>query len=366
MERNRFTFVDALRGIAASAVVLFHAAEGRHITELFEKIPSGFQALLIHGDFGVAIFFVLSGFVISHSLRANELSYKSALQFILKRSIRLDPPYWAAIAVAVLFSLLASKIVTYRPADAYSTPQLISHFLYLQGLLGFKQINPVFWTLCLEIQFYCVYALLLLTRSATVMVCAFLVSLPWALGLGPAAPGVFVEFWYGFLLGVGANAAWRNSAVRPWFLIYTLLIAAAAIHSSSYFSLICCITAIALLSTALAGRLTSWLNWRWLQFLGTISYSLYLLHNPVTGATFRAGYLIMGRSIYTEALCWLASLTACLCAASLFWFLIERPSARLAKQFGTKSSISNDGIQTRALVFDPRPAPPTAKLPSDS
>ena len=348
MERVRFTFVDALRGIAASAVVLFHAVEGRHITELFETIPASLRVFLTHGDLGVAIFFVLSGFVISHSLRTEEFSSSGALRFMLKRSIRLDPPYWAAIAVAILFSVLASKVVSNRPAEEYSAPQIASHLFYLQGLLGFKQINAVFWTLCLEIQFYSVYAMLLLTRSRVVMICAFLASLPWCLGFGPAAPGVFVEFWYAFLLGVGANIAWRDAAARPWFLGYVAIIAAASIHSSGFFALVCCLTAISLLAVATAGQLASWLNWRWLQFLGTISYSLYLIHNPVTGATFRAGYLITGRTIYTEILWWIVSLVVCLCAASLFWFLIERPSAQLARQSGKRMSRPDDSVRSSA------------------
>ena len=346
MERVRFTFVDALRGVAASAVVLFHAVEGAHITELYEAMPAGFQILLRHGDFGVAIFFVLSGFVIAHSLGTARLSLIGVLQFMLKRSIRLDPPYWAAIAVAILFSVLASKIVANRPVETFSVPQVASHFFYLQALLGFQQINAVFWTLCLEIQFYSIFAVLLWTRSNYAMVAAFLIALLWPLGLGPAAPGVFVEFWYGFLLGVGANAAWRSATVRPWFLGYVAVISAASLHSSGYFALVCCATAVSLLLVGLAGQLASWLNWRWLQFLGTISYSLYLIHNPVTGAAFRAGYLITGRNIYTEAFWWAASLAACVGAATLFWYCIERPSARLASQFGKRFTAPRDVVPT--------------------
>jgi peptidoglycan/LPS O-acetylase OafA/YrhL len=350
MDRTRFTLVDALRGIAALAVVLFHAVEGRHITALFDHMPSAIQGLLAHGNFGVAIFFVLSGFVISHSLRAGLSSVKAVLVFMLKRSIRLDPPYWAAIIIAVLFSLLASKIVASRDADDYSAAQLVSHLFYLQGLLGFKQVNSVFWTLCLEIQFYLIFALMLLTRSSLVMVCAFLVSLPWAVGFGPAVPGVFVEFWYGFLLGVGAYAARRSPDALPWFLLYVAVIAAASIYDASVFAQVCCLTAIVLLGAASAGKLTTWLNWRWLQFLGTISYSLYLLHNPVTGATFRVGYLLTGRTVYTEALWWIASLAACICAATLLWLLIERPSARLAKQVGDKY-IFDDAVPTASRAI---------------
>lgn len=352
MERVRFTFVDALRGVAASAVVLFHATEGAHITTLYEAMPAALQVLLRHGDFGVAIFFVLSGFVIAHSLGAARLSLVGVLQFMLKRSIRLDPPYWAAIAVAILFSVLASKIVANRPAEAYSAPQIVSHLFYLQALLGFDQINSVFWTLCLEIQFYSVYALLLWTRSTYAMVAAFLIALLWPLGLGPAAPGVFVEFWYAFLLGVGAHAAWRSGTIRPWFLGYVAIIAVASLYSASYFSLVCCATAVSLLAVALAGQLASWLNWRWLQFLGTISYSLYLLHNPVTGAAFRAGYMITGRNVYTEAVWWITSLAACVGAAWLFWYFIERPSAELAARFGKRFAAPRGVVATSA-----QPAP---------
>jgi len=48
---------------------------------------------------------------------------------------------------------------------------------------------------------------------------------------------------------------------------------------------------------------------------------------------------LTGRNIYTEAFWWLFSLLACIGAATLFWLLIERPSARLAKQFGEKFTI---------------------------
>jgi peptidoglycan/LPS O-acetylase OafA/YrhL len=57
----------------------------------------------------------------------------------------------------------------------------------------------------------------------------------------------------------------------------------------------------------IAGRLQTGLNWRWLQFLGLISYSLYLIHNLVTGAAFRIGFILTGRSVFTEVLWWVGS-----------------------------------------------------------
>jgi len=335
MEKIRFAYVDGLRGVAVSMVVLFHAVEGDHIRTLFSTFPTCIQVMLRHGDFGVAIFFVLSGFVIAHSLRA-ELSPTGALRFVLRRSLRLDPPYWVAIAIGILFALLASLAVVGRPADTFSTAQIISHLFYLQGILGYKNINPVFWTLCLEIQLYLAYALLRLTRYTPILCAAFGASLIWPLGLHDGWPGVFVGFWFAFLLGAGAYLAWTNLSARPWFLGYAAVISAAALYRLDYFALVCCITGISLLIVSVANLQTDLMNWRWLQYLGMISYSLYLIHNPITGAVFRVGFLLTERSIYTEAGWWLVSLATCIAAAALLWRLVERPSMLLAKRLDAR------------------------------
>ncbi len=343
MDKTRFVYVDALRGVAASMVVLYHAVEGQHVDALIGSFPTWTQALLRHGDFGVAIFFVLSGFVIAHTLRA-PLSPGGALRFMAKRSIRLDPPYWAAIAITILFSALASSAISDRARDSVTIPQLISHLFYLQGILGYKQINSVFWTLCLEIQLYAIYVLLRLTNSGAVLYSAFIASLIWPIGFHPGWPGVFAGFWYAFLLGAGAYLSWLNASLRPWFLVYATVIAIAAIHRSDYFALVSCATAASLLIVSTTGRQTRLLNWRWLQYLGAISYSLYLIHNPVTGAAFRVGFVLTGRTIYTEALWWIMSLIACIAAATLLWLWVEQPSTRLARRL----DISRTGGKTQS------------------
>ena len=72
------------------------------------------------------------------------------------------------------------------------------------------------------------------------------------------------------------------------------------------------------------------LNSSWLQFLGKISYSLYLVHNPITGAVFRAGYMLTGRTLLTEAVWWAVSVATCVIAATFVFSVIERPSLRLS------------------------------------
>jgi peptidoglycan/LPS O-acetylase OafA/YrhL len=317
---KRFVFIDGLRGIAALSVALYHAVEGDHITSLLAAMPSALQTVLHNGNNGVALFFVISGFVIAHSLR-DDITLSEAGRFMLRRSIRLDPPYWFAIALTCL-------IAAAKGTAAFAGAQIAAHLFYAQDLLGFPSISPIFWTLCLEIQFYVVFAALLLTRSRGALIAAFVASVP--LSCFVLVPGLFTSLWYGFLLGAAAYISWK--AERPvWFLTYAAVMFGLGLYRADVFMLVCVVSAFALFAVARIGRLTTFLNWRALQFIGSISYSLYLLHNPVIGATFRIGYWLTERTMITEALWWAVSILACVGAAFCLWFAIERPSMNLAK-----------------------------------
>src|SRR5690606_32302119 len=90
-------------------------------------------------------------------------------------------------------------------------------------------------------------------------------------------------------------------------------------------------TALILASAAIKGRIHGTLNWRWLQFLGMISYSLYLTHNPITGATFRVWYMIAGRSVAAQATGLVLATISCVVFAWGMYLVIERPSIALAR-----------------------------------
>ena len=82
--QGRFYFVDALRGVAALAVALFHAVEGGHIPVLLTVMPSWSVFIIEHGNLGVAVFFVLSGFVISHSIYSERATMPLVGRFMLR------------------------------------------------------------------------------------------------------------------------------------------------------------------------------------------------------------------------------------------------------------------------------------------
>lgn len=93
--------VDGLRGITAMLVVVYHLV--LNIEPLHKLITPTFlgDVYVSLGVSGVRMFFVLSGFVISMSVLGAPLSVRYVGLFALRRSLRLDPPYWVAIALAI-------------------------------------------------------------------------------------------------------------------------------------------------------------------------------------------------------------------------------------------------------------------------
>lgn len=341
----RFHFLDAMRGVAALWVVLYHMLEGHHLSALETVLPRPLLALLAYGYLGVPIFFVISGFVIAHSVGSERVTGGFVARFIARRSLRLDPPYWASIVFFVALQWLSMRFVAGKQASYPDGQTVLAHLFYLQGILGRPAINTVYWTLCLEVQFYLSYVLLLgLVQRAgsgqprpTILmlaVAATLASLPGLFGaLTPAATIVwFPGLWYGFLLGVCTYWCYRELLdVRIW-AGYVALVALAGLLRSDPFALAAAATAIAFHFLTRGDGLARLTGARWLQHLGRVSYSLYLVHNPFTGAFYAVAYRLTGRSVALEAAWFLPAVLANVAAASLFWWLIERPSARLSSR----------------------------------
>jgi len=297
----RFAFADGLRGIAALWVVMFHLSEGHHIDQLTACFSKFFNIILFSsGGLGVAIFFVLSGYVMAHTTYRYQIDLPFATNFTLRRLARLSPPYYFAILIALAFLMLKS-VVTEADVDFPSLSGFLIYLIYAQDFFKVPQINSVFWTLGIEVQFYLAFAMMMLfsnwlakrfmLENARFYIIGMiaLLSLLWTFGfvLSPIWQGGFIGFWYSFMVGVTVSYA-VSSNEKSYIvlaLLNIILVAIAGVIALDAFILMVVFTSAILLYAGLYGKMSTWLNWRWLQSLGLISYSLYLLHAPVTGAT---------------------------------------------------------------------------------
>ena len=170
LQGTRLRSIDALRGIAAIGVVLYHSvprpANGTP-TSLLNWPGYVVQYGSSVGYIGVFLFFVISGFCIHLQwARARAAGQQAEIRFgaFWKRRIRrLYPPYLIALA----FYLLLPALINGVNLNHFLAYDVVMHVLMLHNLdpRTCYSINGVFWTLAIEEQLYLAYFLLLFLRT---------------------------------------------------------------------------------------------------------------------------------------------------------------------------------------------------------
>jgi peptidoglycan/LPS O-acetylase OafA/YrhL len=317
-----------LRLFAATAVLINHSGD------LFLGPDGWFREVPWTG--GVDIFFVISGFVMTYLCHDRFGCSGAAKDFLIRRAIRVIPPYWLFTTLVIAAALLLPRHVHYsHPTPATS----VTSYLFIPWPRADGALNPLLsqgWTLNYEVLFYIAFAIALLFRNGLRWLIAGLVALV-SLGFwGPATHFLF-NFWtqpiiLEFAAGIALALVYiRGLRLSGWAAIG---LAAAAVATYASMSGIATSPVIRLaklgapallLCTAVilapqieprsrTGRLVS--------RGGDISYTLYLSH------TFTISIVLIVWQWAGVQSPWLAMTLACAAAiivADLVYRIIERP-----------------------------------------
>jgi exopolysaccharide production protein ExoZ len=299
---QRFSSVQQLRGYAGMAVVVLHARLLAADVAMRAGAPATVEVLPLFGAWGVDLFFVISGFVMTQvvaNARGSGSSEASAGRFLLRRIGRVVPLYWIAT-----FAMAAA--ITALPASSRESGIALSHLL--TSLLfvpapnerfGWLPVLVVGWTLTFELLFYAVIAIALRWRwrmpvegAAAVLAFGALLGLAgrWPMPLGVLTDPLLLEF------GLGVGAWWVSRHWSPSQTALRLCVAAAiaavvvaSVPGALEWRVACWGVPSAVLVCALVirerqtqGALQASATSRWLDAnmlrLGDASYSIYLFH----------------------------------------------------------------------------------------
>jgi peptidoglycan/LPS O-acetylase OafA/YrhL len=314
--------LDAVRGIAAMMVVLFH------YTVRYGALW-GDPSAPLHATFGylgVQVFFGVSGFVILMTLER----CRTASDFVIARASRLFPAYWVAV-LATFAVLLAFPL----PDRAISWRQGLVNLTMLQGFLNVPHVDGVYWSLEVELVFYAwmlaIFAAGWMRHARALMALWLTMSIATllaALLLHHAVPTLasrylLVDYSAFFSIGAAAYLDFRARRIAPSTWCLFALAAAAAWLGGGLPGLAIAATMV-LLFSLLVWRKAGLLDSPVLVFMGTISYPLYLLHQNI-------GYVIL-RNLRAQGVDYgWALVLACvvaLAAATALTFGVERPAQR--------------------------------------
>jgi peptidoglycan/LPS O-acetylase OafA/YrhL len=315
---QRFATIQTLRGIASLAVCWYHLVTSG-------GLERGVLALTAHyGVLGVQLFFVISGFVLPYSLWAGGYRVSDYSKFILKRLARLEPPYLISVAFSALATYIVAHYYYHKDSTLEAFPLLL-HLGYLNAFWNYDWVNPVYWTLAIEFQYYLVIGLAFAwVRSenrwyfwAFLGACAL--SQYWI------PQGTFLpRYWPLFAQGM---AVFRNKTGLASTVEMTLTLGAATAWG------ITVLGAPAALAGLLGAVSIAWVqvSSRFTDWLGDISYSLYLLHFPI-GVRI---CLFLQPRVHSQTIAFLlaagASAVCCLAADGLYRW-VELPAQRWASR----------------------------------
>lgn len=353
---NRLSALDGLRGIAALVVVVHHALLvspslaaayfGGDVQETPWRIALVYTPLHLvwGGAEAVVVFFVLSGFVLARAVRSRSFDW---FAYFPSRILRLYVPVIGAVAFGFAVLLLPHDGATTSPwlldRDAgYPFHDILQDITLLGGTSGV--VSPL-WTLRWEIIF-----------SLLLPVAAYAARLipAWVLGVacialsavGASQDVAALQYLPVFGVGVAIEGEWdrigrvvERMTRRAGAFVWAGMLLLAAVLLSLHWELVGLLGHAAAVTIAQAPivigagilviaavhctTLRRVLTWRPVAWLGAVSFSLYLIHEPI---------VILMANI-TDAMPWtlVTAVPLAVAVAWVFWLIAERPAHTLAR-----------------------------------
>lgn len=312
---GRNQLIDAFRGVAIMAVLAFHYTVRWPEVYGFDRQYPWWLSL---GAYGVHLFFVVSGLVITMTVLRSD----SAVHFGARRLARLYP----AFVVAALLTFVAMQ---WGPEPfRRSWIDLLASLSMDAMLFGRDYIDGAYWSLAVEAKFYVIVALAWAVLRERFWVGVLAISALASLPVGPLWSSLLIAEWWPYLLA--GMAGWYGIFERrsvPAALLGAMSIALYAIHRPLGW-----IVDVGLVGGVATFLLLLWKAPGWqpavvraLAWVGGLSYSLYLVHQNLGVTAIR----IMTDAGFPDMVAIAVASVAMTALAYLGFHFIERPGARL-------------------------------------
>ncbi|MEB0280619.1 MULTISPECIES: acyltransferase [unclassified Mucilaginibacter] len=312
---ERLESIVTLRAIAALLVCLIHLAmiSGFHTTGIL-------QALINEGQSGVAIFFVISGFILPYSLYKKVYLIKDFFSFLTGRIIRIDPPYWASIILVFLIGL--------QPLIALNAKSVLLHLTYLVPFISDAHwYSDVYWTLSIEFQYYILIGLaypFLMRLKPLYALSAVIIPSVICILLKANFRGIIItnlyDFTIGFIVFLGFTKRLNLKITLAALFVFSFYVMQSVSIKSG---------AVPIIAALFLLFYKPEFSLKPVLFIGNISYSLYLIHVPISILVVRIAQKHIASSGYLLFITFSGSILA----SYIFYLLIEKPSIKFSRLF---------------------------------
>jgi peptidoglycan/LPS O-acetylase OafA/YrhL len=345
--QKQFGLINLLKAGAAQLIVLHHLAFYGPMADAARPLmPSVVDWLDHNGRIAVQAFLVISGFLVAKSLSpAGQPGIGNPLGTIWRRYIKLAPPFIVAMFLAIGASALAR---TWMIHDSISAPpnlsQLAAHVFLLQSVLGYESLSAGAWYVAIDFQLYALITCLLWLggRIAGNRPTAWLMPLLVTLGVTisllyfnrDADFDVWAPYFFGSY-GLGILAWWASDPRRPFvatFALVVMMVVPTMLALGLDFRIRIAVAAVVACVLFLFGRtrLSTYASsgWSVVNYLGKISYSIFLVHFPVCLVVNAAFTRFVPDDAYLQGAGVLWAWAASVAAGAVFFHWVETPLGR--------------------------------------
>lgn len=325
--------LDSLRAFAALSVCLFHFV---CTTTGYVQTPWLLDSFSI-GKYGVQLFFVISGFVIPWAMFHAGYQLKYFGSFLLKRLARLEPPYVFSIILALTALFLRESLLG-KSNDhiTISVKQVALHLGYLIPFFeGYKWLNPVYWTLAIEFQYYLLIALLFIPLVKFSLWIRYGIYI-LILALSIISHEKFIFFWLPvFFLGILLFLHMTSMILKREYYISTAVFIIFCFFKYPITSVIYAVIPLVCVLFFRERKVP------FLDYIGKFSYSLYLVH-PILGASLINILSHKFTTPYAKFAVILSGIIFTLLSAWITYLLIEKRSKKLSSSIKYKKTVTNN------------------------
>ena len=359
---SRMPLLDAIKAIGCLAIVAHHLAFYGPMSDFAYPLSHGvFDSLYAYGRMAVQAFLVIAGFLCAmHLAQTSEIPGKQPWPVIRRRYVRLIVPLLAALTIAIISSAISRRWMNHESISAVPNIwQLFAHVFLVQDVVDQEALSAGVWYVAIDFQLFACMVMLfwmagLLQRRGAVPQHLAVIAVA---GLTVASLVVFnrnslwdeTALFYFAYYGLGALVYWASAPGHRRRSLLALIAVSALVAASLFIDFRLRIVVAAVLAFLLgAARYTGWLHSLevppLLNYLGRISYSIFLVHFPICLLINAAFFRFMPHDPITSAfgllLAWLGSVAG----GGLFYRWIEGRRMSDAGRWGVVATFLVTGL----------------------
>jgi peptidoglycan/LPS O-acetylase OafA/YrhL len=336
-----------MRGFAALYVVLFHAIQESKVNS--NSSPFWYY-VFSQGHTMVTIFIVISGFCLMLPVTKRGLTLSGGNgEFFRRRAYRILPPYYVALGLGIIVDTLgyprASRMSYLKEPSTVSAVWSHLFMVHNWSPVAIFRFNGPLWSVAMECQIYLLFPLIVAAwrrfgPTPTLIALGILAHAGYYLVGHRVALNYFFIFGLGML---GADLVVRGTSRMIQWVCWSSLIGYLVVVSnnrtyvSDIFVGIFAATLMAALSLGAMAPIRRALSGRAITWLGSFSYSIYLIHSIIQQGYLRTSFAVNNNPLKQMLVLFFGVTPSVLIAAYLFYLVVEKPSIDHAKNIVTST-----------------------------